>query len=37
MELTVDEKVIAFNKGFKKDFSFIGIWLEGFINYNIII
>ena len=37
MKLTVDKRVITSNKGFKKDFSFIGIWLKGFINYNIII
>jgi hypothetical protein len=32
-----DKRVIAFSKGFKKDFSSIGIWLEGFINYSIIV
>jgi hypothetical protein len=37
MELTVDKRVIASSKGSKKDFFSIGIWLEGFINYSIII
>ena len=37
MELTADRRVIASSKGFKKDFSFIGIWLKGFTNYGIII
>ena len=37
MELIVDRKVITFSKGFRKDFSSIGIWLKGFTNYNIII
>ena len=37
MKLTVNGKVITFNKGFKKDFFSVGIWLKGFINYNIII
>jgi hypothetical protein len=37
MELTADGRVIASSKGSRKDFSFIGIWLEGFINYSIII
>ena len=37
MELTADKRVIASSKGFKKDFSSIGIWLKGFTNYNIIV
>ena len=37
IELTADGKIITFSKGFKKDFSSIGIQLKGFINYNIII
>jgi hypothetical protein len=37
MELMVDGRVIASSKGFKKDFSSIGIWLKDFINYSIII
>ena len=37
MELTADGRVIASSKGSKKDFFFIGIWLKGFINYNIIV
>ena len=37
MELTVDKKVITFSKGFRKDFSSIGIQLKGFTNYSIII
>ena len=37
MKLTANKKVIAFNKGFKKDFSSIGIWFKGFTNYSIII
>ena len=37
IELTADRKVIASSKGSKKDFSSVGIWLKGFINYSIII
>jgi hypothetical protein len=37
MELMADRRVIASSKGSKKDFSSIGIWLEGFINYGIIV
>jgi hypothetical protein len=37
MELTADRRVITSSKGSKKDFSSIGIWLEGFTNYSIII
>jgi hypothetical protein len=33
----VDRRVITSSKGFRKDFSSIGIWLKGFINYSIII
>jgi hypothetical protein len=37
IELIVDKRVITSSKGFRKDFSSINIWLEGFINYSIII
>jgi hypothetical protein len=37
MELIVDRRVIASSKGSRKDFFFIGIWLEGFTNYSIIV
>ena len=37
IELTADKKVIASSKGFRQDFSSVGIWLKGFINYSIII
>ena len=37
MELTADGRVIASSKGSRKDFSSVGIWLEGFINYGIIV
>ena len=37
IELTADKRVITFSKGSRKDFFSIGIQLEGFINYNIII
>ena len=37
IELMADRKVIAFSKGFRKDFFSVGIWLKGFINYSIII
>jgi hypothetical protein len=37
MELIIDGRVIASSKGFKKDFSSVGIWLKGFINYGIIV
>jgi hypothetical protein len=37
MKLMVDGRVIASSKGFRKDFFSIGIWLEGFTNYSIII
>ena len=37
IELTVDGRVITFSKGFRKDFSSVGIWLKGFTNYSIIV
>ena len=37
MELTADGRVIASSKGSRKDFSSVGIWLEGFTNYGIIV
>jgi len=37
IELMADRRVIAFSKGSRKDFSSIGIWLKGFINYSIIV
>jgi hypothetical protein len=37
IELIADRRVIASSKGFRKDFSSVGIWLEGFINYSIIV
>ena len=37
IKLIINKRVITFSKGFKKDFSFIGIQLKGFINYSIII
>ena len=37
MELMADGRVIAPSKGSRKDFSSVGIWLEGFINYGIIV
>ena len=37
IKLTADRKVITFSKGFRKDFSSIGIQLKGFTNYSIII
>ena len=37
IKLIADKRVITSSKSFKKDFFFIGIQLEGFINYNIII
>ena len=37
IELTADKRVITSSIGFRKDFLSIGIWLKGFINYNIII
>jgi hypothetical protein len=37
IELIVNGRVITSSKGFRKDFSSIGIWLKGFTNYSIII
>ena len=37
IKLIINKKVITFSKGFKKDFSFIGIQLKGYTNYSIII
>ena len=37
IKLIINKRIITSSEGSRKDFSFIGIWLKGFINYNIIV